>query len=223
MAATTTRSVSAHSGQFGNDRTSFLGSRIPLAVETMAKSLKDLDKEIFRKTLKAVVNAIEGKDCRELMRNISENAKLSEEQLSFIISGMYTLLREALRLPTSTLKQEIFKEDLKELGIQEEFIADFASVIFGNRRSVLEAATLQQGTRLPAILDFKWRVDVAISTSSLARSLQPSIMVQMKLSDGRVQCFEIPVSKFQELRYNVALILKEMNDLEKRSVLKIQD
>ncbi|XP_014348689.1 COMM domain-containing protein 5 isoform X1 [Latimeria chalumnae] len=227
MAATTTRSVSAHSGQFGNDRTSFLGSRIPLAVETMAKSLKDLDKEIFRKTLKAVVNAIEGKDCRELMRNISENAKLSEEQLSFIISGMYTLLREALRLPTSTLKQEVQMPfclfNTVPFMIQEEFIADFASVIFGNRRSVLEAATLQQGTRLPAILDFKWRVDVAISTSSLARSLQPSIMVQMKLSDGRVQCFEIPVSKFQELRYNVALILKEMNDLEKRSVLKIQD
>ena len=38
-------------------------------------------------------------------------------------------------------------------------------------------------------------------------------------------CFlvQVPVSKFQELRYNVALILKEMNDLEKRSILKIQD
>lgn len=35
--------------------------------------------------------------------------------------------------------------------------------------------------------------------------------------------FQVPVAKFQELRYNVALILKEMNDLEKRSVLKIQD
>lgn len=33
----------------------------------------------------------------------------------------------------------------------------------------------------------------------------------------------MPVAKFQELRYNIALILKEMNDLEKRSVLKIQD
>lgn len=35
--------------------------------------------------------------------------------------------------------------------------------------------------------------------------------------------FQVPVAKFQELRYNVALILKEMNDLEKRSILKIQD
>lgn len=37
-------------------------------------------------------------------------------------------------------------------------------------------------------------------------------------------CFlvQVRVSKFQELRYNVALLLKEMNDLEKRSILQIQ-
>lgn len=34
---------------------------------------------------------------------------------------------------------------------------------------------------------------------------------------------QVPVSKFHDLRYNVASILKEMNDLEKRSILKIQD
>uniref|UniRef100_A0A671RFG2 Uncharacterized protein n=1 Tax=Sinocyclocheilus anshuiensis TaxID=1608454 RepID=A0A671RFG2_9TELE len=33
----------------------------------------------------------------------------------------------------------------------------------------------------------------------------------------------LPVVKFQELRYNVSLIVKEMNDIEKRSILKIQD
>lgn len=37
-------------------------------------------------------------------------------------------------------------------------------------------------------------------------------------------CFlvQVHVSKFQELRYNVALLLKEMNDLEKKSILQIQ-
>lgn len=34
---------------------------------------------------------------------------------------------------------------------------------------------------------------------------------------------QVPPAKFQELRYNVALILKEMNDMEKRSILRIQD
>ncbi|KAG5843613.1 COMM domain-containing protein 5 [Anguilla rostrata] len=205
------------------DRTSFLGGRIPVEVEIMAKQLKDLDKDFFRKILKVVVNAVEGKDCRDSMKSLADNGTVSEEQLSHIIAGIYGLLKEALRLPTSSLKQEVFKEDLRELRISEELIADFASVVFGNRRASLEAAAAQQGPRLPTVEDIRWRVDVAISTSSLARALQPSILMQMKLTDGSSHRFEVPVSKFQELRYNVALILKEMNDLEKKSILKIQD
>ncbi|NXD54071.1 COMD5 protein, partial [Corvus moneduloides] len=171
------------------------------------------------------VNALEGKDCKESVKLIAESANLSEEQLAFLISGMYTLLREALRLPLSTFKQE--KPNcfvlLFSFRIPEDFVVDFSSVVFGNRRPTSEGTALTQRSRLPSIRDFKWRVDVAISTSSLARALQPSILMMMKLSDGTAHRFELPVAKFQELRYNVALILKEMNDLEKRSILKIQD
>uniref|UniRef100_A0A665TMT1 COMM domain-containing protein 5 n=1 Tax=Echeneis naucrates TaxID=173247 RepID=A0A665TMT1_ECHNA len=191
--------------------TSFLGSRIPQEVESMSKNLKDVDQETFRKILKAVVSALEGKDCREVMKAVAESSTISQERLSHIIAGMYRVLSEAIRIPTASLRQEVY------------FITDFASVVFGNRRAVLEAATSQNDPHLPTIEDFKWRVDVAISTSSLARALQPSVLMQIKLSDGSFHRFEVPVSKFQELRYNVALILKEMNDLEKRSILKIQD
>uniref|UniRef100_A0A1D5PWF0 COMM domain-containing protein 5 n=1 Tax=Gallus gallus TaxID=9031 RepID=A0A1D5PWF0_CHICK len=184
----------------------FLGPRVPAEVEAMARGLQEVGKETFRRLLKVTVNALEGKDCKDSVKLIAESTDLSEEQLAFLISGMYTLLREALRLPLSTFKQEVFKEDLKEL-----------------RRPVSEGTALMQASRLPNVQDFKWRVDVAISTSSLARALQPSILMLMKLSDGTAHRFEVPVAKFQELRYNVALILKEMNDLEKRSILKIQD
>ncbi|NXJ03233.1 COMD5 protein, partial [Odontophorus gujanensis] len=170
------------------------------------------------------VNALEGKDCKESVKLIAESTNLSEEQLAFLISGMYTLLREALRLPVATFKQEVSSGRTHSLNqIPEDFITDFSSIVFGNRRPVSEGTALTQASRLPNIQDFKWRVDVAISTSSLARALQPSILMLMKLSDGTAHRFEVPVAKFQELRYNVALILKEMNDLEKRSILKIQD
>ncbi|XP_072252321.1 COMM domain-containing protein 5 [Leuresthes tenuis] len=202
---------------------SFLGGRIPPEIESMSRNLKDVDQELFRKLLKAVVGALEGKDCREMMRSVAESSVIPQERLSHIIAGMHRILSEAIRIPTSLLKQEAFKEDLRELRIPEDFIADFSSVVFGNRRAALEAASSQSDPHLPTIEEFKWRVDVAISTSSLARALQPSVLMQMKLSDGRFHRFEVPVSKFQELRYNVALILKEMNDLEKRSILKIQD
>ncbi|NXW89830.1 COMD5 protein, partial [Alopecoenas beccarii] len=170
------------------------------------------------------VNALEGKDCKESVKLIAESTDLSEEQLAFLISGMYTLLREALRLPLSTFKQEVSSRSTWSSNkIPEDFIVDFSTIVFGNRRPASEGTGLVQRSRLPSLQDFKWRVDVAISTSSLARALQPSILMMMKLSDGTAHRFEVPVAKFQELRYNVALILKEMNDLEKRSILKIQD
>ncbi|KAJ6663353.1 hypothetical protein lerEdw1_010490 [Lerista edwardsae] len=259
-----------HSGPVSESslgKVSFLGARLPPEVEAMAKSVRDLGKETFRRLLKVAVSALEGKDCKESVKMIAESTSLSDEQLAVLISGMYMLLREALRLPTSSFKQEVFKDDLKELRrglriflqlesddglylsvetmmnfkkkkkpynktsglpfsllrIPEDFIADFVTVAFGNRRPVLEAALQEQTSKLPRINDFRWRVDVAISTSSLARALQPSILMQLRLSDGTAHRFEVPVAKFHELRYNVALILKEMNDLEKRSVLRIQD
>lgn len=202
---------------------SFLGGRIPPEIESMSKNLKDVDQEMFRKILKAVVSALEGKDCREVMKSIAESSTIPQERLSYIVAGMYRVLSEAIRIPASSLKQEAFKEDLRELRIPEDFITDFSSVVFGNRRAALEAASSQNDPQVPTVEDFRWRVDVAISTSSLARALQPSVLMQMKLSDGSFHRFEVPVSKFQELRYNVALILKEMNDLEKRSILQIQD
>ncbi|XP_063793426.1 COMM domain-containing protein 5 isoform X2 [Pseudophryne corroboree] len=187
------RSVHTHpsSSMVNNDRASYLGARIPPEVEAMVKHLKDLDIDVFRKILKAVVGALEGKNSREALKVIQQTTSVSEEQLGYIISGAYTLLRVALRLPVSTLKQEVFKEDLKDLRIPDDFIADFANIVYGN--------------------------------SSLSRALQPSILMQMKLSNGESHRFEVPVAKFQELRYNVALILKEINDLEKKSILKIQD
>ncbi|GCB67464.1 COMM domain-containing protein 5 [Scyliorhinus torazame] len=204
-------------------RSCYLGARTPMEVDLMVKQLKGLDKETFRRILKAVINSLEGKDSREAVRSITETESLSEEQLSYILAGMYKLLSEALRLPQTSLKQEAFKGDLRDLRIPEEFISDFASVVFGSRRSVLESASLQNRTRLPTLQDLQWRVDVAISSSSLTRALQPAILMQLKLSNGNIHRFEVQVAKFQELRYNVALILKEMNDLEKRSILKIQD
>ncbi|XP_077466440.1 COMM domain-containing protein 5-like [Stigmatopora argus] len=203
--------------------TSFLGGRIPPEIESMSKNLKEVEQEEFRKLLKAVVNALEGKDCRDTMKSIAENSAIPQEKLSHIVAGMYRLLSEAVRTPQTLLKQETFKEDLRELRIPEDFISDFCSVVFGNRRAALEAATSQRDPHLPTLNELQWRVDVTISTSSLARALQPSVLMHMKLSDGSVHQFEVPTAKFHELRYNVALILKEMNDLEKRSILKIQD
>ncbi|XP_062855809.1 COMM domain-containing protein 5 [Trichomycterus rosablanca] len=210
-------------GAGGGAAGGFLGGSCAAEISLMVKKLQDVDQDQFRSILTAVVKVLEGGDCRELMMDLVQKYSIPEEKLGVIISGIYRLLKETLRLPQSSLKQEVFAQDLRDLRIPEEFITDFCSVVFGNRRAVLDAAVKDQMLRFPRLDDFRWRVDVSISTSSLARALQPSVLMQLKLSDGNLHQFEVSTSKFQELRYNVALVLKEMNDLEKRNVLRIQD
>ncbi|XP_004580838.1 COMM domain-containing protein 5 [Ochotona princeps] len=202
---------------------SFLGPQLPPEVAALARLLGDVDRSTFRKLLKLVVSGLHGEDCREAVQRLGAGAGLPEERLGALLAGTHTLLRRALRLPPSSLKAEPFREQLQELGFPRDLAGDVASAVFGSQRPLLDMVALRQGTGLPRLQDFRWRVDVAISTSALARSLQPSVLVQLRLSDGTAHRFEVPVAKFQELRYSVALVLKEMAALEKKCELKLQD
>lgn len=55
----------------------------------------------------AVVSALEGKDCREVMKSIADNSSIPQERFSHIVAGLYRILTEATRIPTSSLKQEV--------------------------------------------------------------------------------------------------------------------
>ena len=67
----------------------------------------------------------------------------------------------------------------------------------------------------------KWRVDVTVSTSAMARVLKPSVLMQITTTDGNAKLFELSVEKFHEVRYSVAKLLLEMDTTEKNPILKI--
>lgn len=55
----------------------------------------------------AVVSALEGKDCREVMKSIAEISPVPADRLQHIVAGMRRLLSEAIRIPAASLKQEV--------------------------------------------------------------------------------------------------------------------
>ncbi|OWF53764.1 COMM domain-containing protein 5-like [Mizuhopecten yessoensis] len=215
--------VKGSGGSVAVDRSPFYGGRVPQEIKAISKPMAKIDKQTFRKLLQMIVSSMEGKEIDCAVLEELEHDIFTKEVLSIVYTGLYSLLRRAIRLPLTSLKPEMFKEDIKELNIPEEFHSDLASVIFGSRGPQITAHCLENRPRLPRLDCLKWRVDVAISTSVLNRVLEPSILMELTLSDGRIHTFEIPVAKFHELRYNVAFVLKEMEDLEKRSILKIKD
>lgn len=215
--------VTGSGGRTVVDRTPFYGGRIPPEIRSLIKPLSKLDKQTFRKILQLIVNAMEGKDVEFSQFKELETTNVNEEMLSVIYMGIYHLLKLAIRLPLVSLKPEMLKDDLIELQIPEEYHSDLSSVVFGSRRPHIDTYALESRPRLPRLESFKWRSDVAISTSVLNRALEPTVLMEMSLSNGNIHKFEVPTSKFHELRYNVAFVLKEMEDIEKRNILKIQD
>ena len=65
------------------------------------------------------------------------------------------------------------------------------------------------------------RDDLLTISSATALSMRPSVLLQMDLSDNTTQQFEMNVFRFHQLRYYVAKTLKDMQDIEKLAILKI--
>jgi len=215
--------VTGSGGNVVMERISFFGHRLPDEIRQMIPLLQGLDKPTFRNILTATVAILEGKQVPDNKLNALVTTALSRDSLNVIITGLYRLVQAALRLSTTSLKSEMLNEDLTEIKIPKEFITDIVSIVYGHKGGVLQRRAESTGPHLPTLESLKWRVDVAISTSVLNRVLQPTITMEMILDNGKVHHFEVPVAKFHELRHHVATVLKEMEDLEKRSILKIAD
>eukprot|EP01105_Mastigella_eilhardi_P026563 TRINITY_DN7745_c0_g1_i1.p3 TRINITY_DN7745_c0_g1~~TRINITY_DN7745_c0_g1_i1.p3 ORF type:complete len:225 (-),score=81.41 TRINITY_DN7745_c0_g1_i1:123-749(-) len=136
-----------------------------------------------------------------------------------LFTGMLLLMRAAVRTRTSP---EFFKADLAlpELKVSAQLVADMAAVL-AQTRAAAETNAMNGRIRHPSLANLNWRVDVTISSSSLARVLAPSVLMEMTTTDGRVCTFEVTQDKFHDLRYNVARVLKETQELEQMPILKI--
>ncbi|GIX68886.1 COMM domain-containing protein 5 [Caerostris extrusa] len=66
----------------------------------------------------------EGRGANPDMYVAMKHAVKDNCNVDIVYGALYTLLKCALSLPETSLKQDIFKEDLHELGITEEYIED---------------------------------------------------------------------------------------------------
>jgi len=58
-------------------------------------------------------------------------------------------------------------------------------------------------------------------TSSLNRVLKPAILMQIVTSTGRIYTFECSPTMFHKLRYNVARLFKELDNVDNLPILSV--
>lgn len=51
--------------------------------------------------------------------------------------------------------------------------------------------------------------------------MRPTLLMELTLSNGNIETFEVPIEKFHELRYTAAKLLSEMGIVANHPVLRI--
>eukprot|EP00037_Helgoeca_nana_P019243 m.187034 g.187034 ORF g.187034 m.187034 type:complete len:219 (-) comp24783_c0_seq1:163-819(-) len=204
----------------GDDRTTFVGVVVPRHIKLLPKVLSTLNEATVKELVKAVAADVGGEPPKDGFIATLAATGVDEDLLHRAFGGLHSLVTAALRHPPDTFKKQHFADDLKYLGLETKVALSIEKIVYGAKRTKIESNLEESRIRLPSLADFKWRVDVAISTSELQRAMKPAVLMQMTLSDGTIQTFEMPVEEFHKLRYNVSYVLKEMEELEKRGIMQ---
>ena len=116
-------------------------------------------------------------------------------------------------------KASVVDKDLKEMNLPVRAVDMIVRKLKLERMALEDRSSTNP--RFPRLEQLHWRIDVAISSSSLLRVFRPSILLQMTLSDGRMKTFDVSIEQFHQLRYNVAKVLRDMQELERHPIMRI--
>jgi len=200
---------------FTMEDSSFLGPSPPPEIKRAFPLLAKLDQKELRALLPKALSHLRGEDVKET--DLAALQLKDPTSAPTLFTALYLLLRSAVK---SKSKVEIIQNELLEHKIPEPLVVDLVKFI-QTTRAEAEQTLYTRRIRLPALDTVKWRVDITISTGSLLRVMRPTILMHLTLTDGSTQSFEVSVERFHDLRYNVARVMKEMEELEKLPILKL--
>ena len=197
----------------------FFVPKVPAEVMAAVPLFATLEQAPFRSILQAALEYMKAPAAVLESHLIDLQASTGIEGGAFgtLFTACHAIVHAAVHSRTGVQKVE---EDLKRIGLPEKCVRDFAKAL-RNSRATLEACVFQQRVTYPRLDSLRWRVDVAISSSSLSRVLKPSILMQMHCSDGNIKTFEMPIEQFHQLRHSVATVLRDMKKLERHPIMRI--
>eukprot|EP01132_Coremiostelium_polycephalum_P001418 gene1418-1790_t len=215
------------------DRTSFLGYTIPSEIKNMIPVVSKLEPAFIKDILSMVVlymktksiNLVKKEDHTRLKKTTDEiHDKLSSQSTtqnidpnlsSIVFTGSYYILKLAIK---RRVNSQLFVTDITELKLPQSYITDISN-IYNNQCKELTEKANNDKILFPQLGNFKWRVDVIISSSFTSRVLIPIILMEITDTNGTTKTFEVTLDNFHKLRYNVAKVLKDMDDLDQLPIL----
>ena len=192
--------------------------RIPPEVKEAIPLMAKLEHAQLRRALQLAVEGLNGRTLSEDdITALQPALGCDGPDCDALVTALYVMVRMAVRAHT---KLRAIEKDLTEMHVPEHLVKDIVHVVRSRRHELVQAA-IQTRPRFPALAGLQWRVDITISNSSLLRVMKPSILMQMTLSDGEIKTFELPIEQFHRLRFGVAKMLREMQQLERHPIMRL--
>lgn len=121
-----------------------------------------------------------------------------------LFSGVLNLTLGVLRIPENKFSVEKIRSELISLGLPDE-----------NADQIIKckATTIPNIPKFLKLVDTKWRIDVTMSSSSVSRVLEPSILMELVFASGDQKTISIPISQFHSLRFQVASCINKLNHI----------
>mmetsp|Transcript_3765 Transcript_3765/g.5565 ORF Transcript_3765/g.5565 Transcript_3765/m.5565 type:complete len:237 (+) Transcript_3765:10-720(+) len=136
-----------------------------------------------------------------------------------LFTGFYMILRAAIM---KRMKASVFAEQATHFGFPET-LAQLLGTIYEKRRNSLIQEAEKSSSWFNSIVDVRWRVDVAISSSAMTSIFKPYLLMQLQLSSGKIVMFETTIEQFHKLRLSTASLLNQMYQLSSTMIMNIQE
>ncbi|CAG2063162.1 unnamed protein product [Timema podura] len=130
-----------------------------------------------------------------------------------LYSEIMRMVHVCLQSPQHPLTLDRLKTQVKDSKLPEVTWKDLITLINGEQRYCANTFHLK-------LEKLRWRIDVTISSSVLSRVLEPCLLLEMTLNNGRKEVFEVSLAKFHQMRYHVTSLLNQMENIEKRKLFK---
>ncbi|XP_060537366.1 uncharacterized protein LOC132708802 [Cylas formicarius] len=151
-------------------------------------------------------------DLSKVIEKFSKEKNIEKHEISEVLSIYIAILKVFVNS-----NDKDFIQQLLEVGFTNKFLEDLPLV--SNRQELVDTYFMPSYEHFQNVDTIKWRIDISLHNSTLGSKILPSIMLIIKMKDGRCYTIEMNLIMFHKLRFNIAVILKEMSKLKSSSIV----
>ncbi|XP_019873454.1 COMM domain-containing protein 5 [Aethina tumida] len=177
--------------------------------KTLINTVCETQNEVQNRVLKLAlaIQQSPNQDRTKIIDKICHEFNIPKETLHCILAVYLSLIRFFLEV-----NDKEYNSRLLELGFTENFVESLP--LISNREDVVNKIQFATHTDFGKLSYLKWRIDISLVNSTLVKKVPTSVILSVSMKNQRKITITVDAKNYHKLRFNIALILKELTCLK---------